>query len=73
MVFKRLDLFILISLQKTKTFTLKQLSIRLMTDKSVIFKSLKRLTDANLVLIDNNRPKQYYLNEKAFEKWKSKN
>lgn len=44
-----------------------------MTDKSVIFKSLKRLTDANLVLIDNNRPKQYYLNEKAFEKWKSKN
>lgn len=73
MVFKKLDLFILVSLQKTKSFTLKQLSLRLMADKSVIFKSLKRLTDANLVIIDNNRPKQYYLNEKSFEKWRKKN
>lgn len=73
MDFKKLDLYLIVVLERNNGITLKEISIKSSIDKSLVFKSLKKLKEYGLVITDNNRPMNYYLNKYELEKWKRKN
>lgn len=73
MELKTLDLFIIITLHKHKGLDLRELSIKLMLDMSVISKSLTKLNKQKLVYNDESRPKKYYCNNELFKKWMKNN
>ena len=69
MELQTIDVYILFTLKEKNSLTLREVSNFLYCDQSIAFKSLKRLEDHNLILIDNGRPKKYYINKTKFQKW----
>lgn len=66
----RFQVFILLTIKDNNGINLSGLSSQLMVDSSNLDKNLKMLIESGFIVVyDNTRPQQYYLNMELYKKW----
>ena len=72
MELSKLEIIILVLIERRQILSVIDMSKDLQIDKPIIYKCVKNLKNSKLIKDNNERPKQFFINEKQYKIWEKK-